>query len=283
MKGLFPASVWQRERDSSIAPAVLELAETRAIARSLRFAGYGVEYCSAEEVSHLQLNGGNNPPPDEKPQTKPPQEGPKGGDSDKPGGGGNGGDKGGGNGGNGDARISNKQLNYHHPWKGAQTELEDLDQESVKTYGEDGFPDHETGKRLIDTWKERFARPTNHKPLTEEREFVPALPFAFQKGENHGSRICQTLRGEEMETHLHFSFSSSTPTLCCPMKFAHTYVGEPHLNQTYRTSIREGNPQRRRSLLPVSHGDREIIPVDQIIETFKAVDRRPRIPTWSSP
>ncbi len=49
MKGNFPglgmASV---ERDSSIAPAILELAETRAIARSLRFAGYGVEYCSAE-------------------------------------------------------------------------------------------------------------------------------------------------------------------------------------------------------------------------------------------
>jgi hypothetical protein len=45
------------ERDQKIAPAILELAETRAIARSLRFAGYGVEYCSAEEVSHLE-NGG---------------------------------------------------------------------------------------------------------------------------------------------------------------------------------------------------------------------------------
>jgi len=42
------------ERDERIAPAILELAETRAIARSLRFAGYGVEYCSAEEVSHLE-------------------------------------------------------------------------------------------------------------------------------------------------------------------------------------------------------------------------------------
>ena len=42
------------ERDQRIAPAILELAETRAIARSLRFAGYGVEYCSAEEVSHLE-------------------------------------------------------------------------------------------------------------------------------------------------------------------------------------------------------------------------------------
>src|SRR5210317_611578 len=42
------------DRDQEIAPALLELAETRAIARSLRFAGYGVEYCSAEEVSHLE-------------------------------------------------------------------------------------------------------------------------------------------------------------------------------------------------------------------------------------
>ena len=52
--GLGTASL---ERDQQIAPAILELAETRAIARSLRFAGYGVEYCSAEEVSHLE-NGG---------------------------------------------------------------------------------------------------------------------------------------------------------------------------------------------------------------------------------
>jgi hypothetical protein len=54
MKGTFPgigmASV---ERDHTIAPAILELAETRSIARFLRFAGYGVEYCSAEEISCL--------------------------------------------------------------------------------------------------------------------------------------------------------------------------------------------------------------------------------------
>jgi len=55
-KGIGMASV---ERDQKIAPAILELAETRAIARSLRFAGYGVEYCSAEEVSHLENGNGN--------------------------------------------------------------------------------------------------------------------------------------------------------------------------------------------------------------------------------
>ena len=49
------------DRDQEIAPAILELAETRAIARSLRFAGYGVEYCSAEEVSHLKNRNGIKP------------------------------------------------------------------------------------------------------------------------------------------------------------------------------------------------------------------------------
>ena len=49
------------ERDEKIAPAILELAETRAIARALRFAGFGVEYCSAEEVSHLE-NGNHSSP-----------------------------------------------------------------------------------------------------------------------------------------------------------------------------------------------------------------------------
>jgi hypothetical protein len=46
------------ERDKKIAPAILELAETRGIARALRFAGFGVEYCSAEEVSHLENGNG---------------------------------------------------------------------------------------------------------------------------------------------------------------------------------------------------------------------------------
>jgi len=46
------------ERDQKIAPAILELAESRAIARSLRFCGIGVEYCGAEEISHLS-NGDN--------------------------------------------------------------------------------------------------------------------------------------------------------------------------------------------------------------------------------
>jgi len=46
------------ERDKKIAPAILELAESRAIARSLRFCGIGVEYCGAEEISHL-TNGDN--------------------------------------------------------------------------------------------------------------------------------------------------------------------------------------------------------------------------------
>ena len=54
VKGIFCGlGMASLERDRKIAPAILELAETRAIARSLRFSGYGVEFCSAEEVSHL--------------------------------------------------------------------------------------------------------------------------------------------------------------------------------------------------------------------------------------
>jgi len=158
MKGSFPglgmASV---ERDSSIAPAILELAETRAIARSLRFAGFGFEYCSFEEISHLQ--NGCSAPPNDKPQTKPPQDGPKGGDAETRGNGGNGGDKGGGNGGNGDARISNKQLNYIVTLgKGLKLNSKDLDQESVKTYGvKIAFLTTKQASAFIDTLKDRSA------------------------------------------------------------------------------------------------------------------------------
>ena len=59
-KGPFPGiGMASTERDHTIAPAILELAETRAIARSLRSAGYGVEYCRAEEISHLEKGNGN--------------------------------------------------------------------------------------------------------------------------------------------------------------------------------------------------------------------------------
>lgn len=45
--GLGNASV---KRDKILSNAILELAETRAIARALRFAGYGVEYTGFEEM-----------------------------------------------------------------------------------------------------------------------------------------------------------------------------------------------------------------------------------------
>jgi hypothetical protein len=41
------------QRDQRLADSLLELAETRSIARSLRFSGYGMEFTSAEEVSHV--------------------------------------------------------------------------------------------------------------------------------------------------------------------------------------------------------------------------------------
>lgn len=55
--GLGNASV---KRDRVLSNAILELAETRAIARALRFAGYGVEYTGFEEVGE-----GKNPVPEE--------------------------------------------------------------------------------------------------------------------------------------------------------------------------------------------------------------------------
>ena len=57
------------ERDKKIAPAILELAESRAIARSLRFCGIGVEYCGAEEISHL-ANGDNGDAVRDRPSSK---------------------------------------------------------------------------------------------------------------------------------------------------------------------------------------------------------------------
>ncbi|MFC1833205.1 hypothetical protein ACFL2Q_00555 [Thermodesulfobacteriota bacterium] len=41
------------QRDARLADSLVELAETRAIARALRFGGVGVEYCGAEEVNHV--------------------------------------------------------------------------------------------------------------------------------------------------------------------------------------------------------------------------------------
>jgi len=45
------------KRDRKLANAILELAETRAIARALRFAGYGVEYTGYEEVTVTDSKG----------------------------------------------------------------------------------------------------------------------------------------------------------------------------------------------------------------------------------
>jgi len=41
------------QRDARLAESLIELAETRSIARALRFSGFGLEFTSAEEVSHV--------------------------------------------------------------------------------------------------------------------------------------------------------------------------------------------------------------------------------------
>lgn len=62
------------QRDQRLADSLLELAETRSISRSLRFSGYGVEYTSAEEVSHVtqetEPTGVRNQSKDDKPASE---------------------------------------------------------------------------------------------------------------------------------------------------------------------------------------------------------------------
>src|SRR5208283_4110861 len=45
------------QRDERLAESLVELAETRSIARALRFAGYGLEFCGAEEIAHIPEGG----------------------------------------------------------------------------------------------------------------------------------------------------------------------------------------------------------------------------------
>ena len=120
-KGIGMAGI---ERDAKLAHAILELAETRAIARSLRFAGYGIEYTSAEEMPLAEngngnCNGGNGHPNDNFPPkgNRNSDNQPNGGNgSNKPGNGGNSN----GNGShdpsvsddNGSGRLSAKQFRY---------------------------------------------------------------------------------------------------------------------------------------------------------------------------
>jgi hypothetical protein len=130
-KGIGMASV---ERDKTLAPAILELAETRAIARALRFAGYGVEYCSAEEVSHLE-NGHGSP----KPEPKAAQSSQPAGKPASPNGNGNGSkpETGGKNGnGNGNGRLSAKQFKFIlrlNDEAGRSREV--LDEECLRMFG----------------------------------------------------------------------------------------------------------------------------------------------------
>ena len=121
------------ERDAKIAPAILELAETRAIARALRFSGYGVEYCGAEEISHL-MNGtsryGDSEPSQEPNSTDQTQ-------SDASSSTGKSHTNGNGNGnGNGSGRITNKQLQFIVTLgKELNLNSKDLDKTAVDAYG----------------------------------------------------------------------------------------------------------------------------------------------------
>jgi len=55
-KGIFSAyGCSSSSKDQRLADSLLELAETRAIARALRFAGYGVEYTGIEEIPNVNV------------------------------------------------------------------------------------------------------------------------------------------------------------------------------------------------------------------------------------
>lgn len=59
-KGEYSAyGVASAQKDERLIDSLLELAETRAIARSLRFAGYGVEYTGLEEVPESTVTRDN--------------------------------------------------------------------------------------------------------------------------------------------------------------------------------------------------------------------------------
>ena len=118
-KGIGMASI---ERDQKLAHAILELAETRSIARSLRFAGYGIEYTSAEEMPLAENgNGGNGHQSRQQQNDNLPVRGNRNGDNlPKGGNGSNNPGNGNGNGGsndsvpddNGSGRLSAKQFRY---------------------------------------------------------------------------------------------------------------------------------------------------------------------------
>lgn len=132
-KGIGMASV---ERDEKLASAILELAETRAIARALRFAGYGVEYCGAEEVGNLNGNGdGSNG------QHTPGSQGNGSPPRDNGGNGGHNPGNGSGNPGNGNGRLSSKQFNFLTRLSADLGKSKyDLEQECLEKYG--AVPQH---------------------------------------------------------------------------------------------------------------------------------------------
>ncbi len=55
------------QRDARLAESLIELAETRSVARALRFAGFGLEFTGAEEVSHVTAGEPNSEQTNNKP------------------------------------------------------------------------------------------------------------------------------------------------------------------------------------------------------------------------
>ncbi|MBF0527441.1 MAG: hypothetical protein HQK56_20350 [Deltaproteobacteria bacterium] len=148
-KGTFSGiGMYSVQRDEKLAPVFVQICESIAIARALRFAGYGVEYCGAEEISHLNesqadqtYQANQETPPSNgngnKGQTNNPDP-PHPADNNSQSRGGNGANNTNGNGGNGNGngRVTNKQLEYIIKLgKNLGMNSKDLDEESVKIFG----------------------------------------------------------------------------------------------------------------------------------------------------
>ena len=103
----------------------------------MRFAGYGVEYCGAEEISHLTNDHAKDP------DTQPSARSRRGNTTNRENGnGGNGSSRANGNGGNGNGnggengRITNKQLNFIvNLGKDQGLSSKELDKEAVTLFG----------------------------------------------------------------------------------------------------------------------------------------------------
>ncbi|PKN66287.1 MAG: hypothetical protein CVU57_06350 [Deltaproteobacteria bacterium HGW-Deltaproteobacteria-15] len=99
------------------------------------------------------------------------------------------------------------------------------------------------------------------------------LPFLIsRKEQNMETNLARLEPVEDIRAQLHFSYSQLSTYLICPMKYGHSYVwGTPWESKPvalpFGKAVHKSAEAFYRALLNTG----EIIPVDQVIETFTAV------------